>query len=43
MCLCRWLLSSGVIEDINLVDNWIGDAAGRELVSALQERKEGII
>ena len=42
MYMCRWILCSDVVEDINLDGNWIGDGGGRELVLALQQRKEGI-
>ena len=41
--LCRWLLSSEVIQEVDLGGNWIGDAGGRELLAALNERKEGIV
>ena len=30
------------MEEVNLSDNWIGDAGGTELVLALQERRTGI-
>ena len=38
---CRWLLCSPLAEEVNLDDNWVGEAAGRELVSVLQLRKDG--
>ena len=37
----RWLLSSTLIEEINLDGNLIGDGGARELLEALQGRKEG--
>lgn len=41
LCLYRWMLCSDVLEEVNIGGNWIGDGGGRELVLALQQRKEG--
>ena len=38
---CRWILSSIVIEEVKLDGNLIGDGGGREILQAMQERKEG--
>ena len=38
---CRWLLSGPHIEEINLEGNLIGDGGAREVLEALQGRKEG--
>jgi len=38
---CRWVLSSPVLEEINLDGNFIGDGGGREVMQAMKERKEG--
>ena len=38
----RWILSSPVIETINLDGNLIGDGGGREVAQAMRERKEGM-
>ena len=38
---CRWILSSIVMEEVKLDGNLIGDGGGREILQAMQERKEG--
>ena len=37
----RWMLSSIVMEEVNLDGNLIGDGGGREILQAMRERKEG--
>lgn len=39
--VCRWILSSIVMEEVNLDGNLIGDGGGREILQAMRERKEG--
>lgn len=39
----RLLMHSDCIEELDLEDNWIGDLAGREILEALEHRKEGEI
>ena len=34
-------MHSDVLEELDLEDNVIGDSAGRELLEALEHRKEG--
>ena len=34
-------MHSDCIEELDLEDNWIGDMAGREILEALEHRKEG--
>ncbi len=37
----RWITSSPSLEELNLDDNQIGDGGARELLNAMQRRKEG--
>lgn len=37
----RWILSSPFLEELNLDDNQIGDGGAREVMLAMQGRKEG--
>jgi Ran GTPase-activating protein (RanGAP) involved in mRNA processing and transport len=39
--LFRLLMHSDCVEELDLEDNWIGDLAGREILEALEHRKEG--
>lgn len=34
-------MHSDCVEELDLEDNWIGDLAGREILEALEHRKEG--
>ena len=38
--LYRYLLSSPLLEEVNLEGNWIGEGGAREIMLALQQRKE---
>ena len=39
---CRWLEVSPLVTEVKLTGNLIGNAAGEELLTALEERKEGM-
>ena len=40
MCPCRYIVSSPLLEEVNVEGNWIGEGGAREVMLALQERKE---
>ena len=39
-CFSRFIVSSPLLEVVNVEGNWIGEGGAREMMLALQERKE---
>ena len=39
-CFSRYVVSSPLLEEVNVEGNWIGEGGAREVMLALHERKE---